>query len=68
MPPGKRDCDTIWALEDFLSEDLLTIETFYFYSMWKSLMTITIDGQHLVGQDAHLGVETQVRVLSDDIC
>lgn len=58
VPPGKRDCDTIWVLKDFLNEVLLTIETFYFYSMWKSLMAITIDAQHLVGQDACLGVET----------
>lgn len=28
VPPGKRDCDTIWTLEDFLIKDLLTIETF----------------------------------------
>lgn len=49
---------TIWALEDVLNEVLLTIETFYFYSMWKSLMTITIDAKHLVGQDARLGAET----------
>lgn len=54
----RTDCDTIWALEDLLNEDLLTIETLYSYSIWKSLMAVTIDAQHLVGQDARLGVET----------